>query len=201
MKPSIPRVRELLEEIALILRNTKNNVSENNSDLVGVLESSIVLLEEARNELSEENFSAERLSSVVRIISDLIAIIIKIHSALFYKICRNNTAYHIRKEEQMTVGKNIRLFRTFAGLKQKELAQKVEIKESYLSSIENNKKEPSLTLLKKLSNVLNVPIAMFFWENIDSLNDETPEAKIKKLLIQLTSEINSFQAPPSSNHA
>ncbi len=55
----------------------------------------------------------------------------------------------------MAVGKNIKLFRTVVGLKQKELAQMVEIQESYLSSIENDKKEPSLSLLKKISKALD----------------------------------------------
>ena len=55
----------------------------------------------------------------------------------------------------MTVGKNIKLFRINAGLKQKDLANTIGVKDSYLSTIESGKKEPSLTLLKKISfNIL-----------------------------------------------
>ena len=94
----------------------------------------------------------------------------------------------------MTVGKNIKLFRTVVGLKQKELADKIDVKGSYLSTIENEKKEPSLSLLKKISEALNIPISMFFWEDFDKQDNDTPEAKLKKLLFQLTSELQSPHA-------
>lgn len=85
----------------------------------------------------------------------------------------------------MSVGKNIKLFRINSNLKQKELAEKLDIEVSYLSSIENDKKEPSLSLLKKISKELDVPIAMFFWEE----TDKTPLGTLKKLLFELDAEI------------
>lgn len=94
----------------------------------------------------------------------------------------------------MSVGKNIKLFRINANLKQKELAKKVGIKDSYLSSIENEKKEPSLSLLKKISEVLDVPISMFFWENMEKDGIETPIGRLKKLLFQLDSELKHSHA-------
>lgn len=100
----------------------------------------------------------------------------------------------------MAIGKNIKLYRTIVGLKQKELAQMVEVKESYLSSIENDKKEPSLSLLKKISKALNIPLSMLFWEDVDSLNTNSPEDKIKKILFELTKEIHKPSATHSSNH-
>jgi len=89
----------------------------------------------------------------------------------------------------MTVGKNIKLFRINAGLKQKDLANTIGVKDSYLSTIESGKKEPSLTLLKKISSALGIPLSIFFWEETDNLDHNTSEAKLKKLLLQLTAEI------------
>jgi transcriptional regulator with XRE-family HTH domain len=89
----------------------------------------------------------------------------------------------------MTVGKNIKLFRINAGLKQKDLAAEIGVKESYLSTIESGKKEPSLNLLKKIASALGIPLSMFFWEEIDNLDQNTSEAKLKRLLLQLTAEI------------
>lgn len=89
----------------------------------------------------------------------------------------------------MAVGKNIKLFRINANLKQKELAEKVGIRVSYLSSIENEKKEPSLSLLKKISEKLNVPMGMFFWENMEEHGNEKPLDLLKKLLFRLDSEV------------
>lgn len=89
----------------------------------------------------------------------------------------------------MTIGKNIKIFRINAGLKQKDLAAKIGVKESYLSTIESGKKEPSLTLLKKISSALSIPLSMFFWEETENQDQNTSEAKLKKLLLQLTAEI------------
>jgi len=67
----------------------------------------------------------------------------------------------------MTIGKNIKIFRIIAGLKQGELAQMIKVHESYLCSIENDKKEPSLSLLRKISKTLHVSLSKLFQE-IDS---------------------------------
>ena len=99
----------------------------------------------------------------------------------------------------MTIGRNIKLFRTIVGLKQKELAQMIEVKDSYLSSIENDKKEPSLSLLKKISKALDIPLSMLFWEDADNLNDDSIGNKLKKLLIELTKEIHQPSISHSSN--
>ena len=87
----------------------------------------------------------------------------------------------------MSIGKNIKLFRINAGLRQKKLAEELGIKVQYLSTLENEKKEPSLSLLKRISVVLNVPVSMFFWENIENAEENTHIEKLKQLLFELTS--------------
>lgn len=67
----------------------------------------------------------------------------------------------------MKIGKTIKLIRTLKGIKQKELAKKINITHNYLSAVENDKKEPSLVLLNKLSKFLEVPLSLLFIENID----------------------------------
>ncbi|MHB8276918.1 MAG: helix-turn-helix domain-containing protein [Candidatus Humimicrobiaceae bacterium] len=67
----------------------------------------------------------------------------------------------------MKIGKTIKLIRTLKGLKQKELSEKINVSHNYLSAVENEKKEPSMIFLEKLSNVLGVPMSFFFIENID----------------------------------
>lgn len=99
----------------------------------------------------------------------------------------------------MAVGKNIKLFRINANLKQKELAAKLDIEVSYLSLIENEKKEPSLSLLKKISKVLNVPMAMFFWENMEKNEDTTPIGRLKRLLFELDAEMKRPHAKPKAS--
>ncbi|SEH77718.1 putative transcriptional regulator [Halobacillus karajensis] len=47
-------------------------------------------------------------------------------------------------------------------LTQEEVAQKLGISRQYYNLIENNKKKPSVTLAKQLSNILGVDWTIFF---------------------------------------
>lgn len=62
----------------------------------------------------------------------------------------------------MTTGKNVKLLRIAAGLKQKELAERLGVSSNYLSMVENDKREPSMSLLKDLSRELHVPLGLLF---------------------------------------
>ncbi len=90
----------------------------------------------------------------------------------------------------MDIGKNIKILRVSAGLKQKELASNVDVSPSYLSLIEAGKKEPSLSLLKKISDILNVPVGYLLWEAMDQAGDFSSEEhrdlylKLKGLLLE-----------------
>lgn len=63
-----------------------------------------------------------------------------------------------------TIGKNIKIYREEASLTQQELAEKTQISISYLSKIEANgcEKSISLSVLNQIANVLNVDIKEFF---------------------------------------
>lgn len=86
----------------------------------------------------------------------------------------------------MSIGKNLKLFRISKNMKQKELADELGKSVQYLSAIENNKKEPSLSLLKKISSLLGIPITMFFWDDIGKTNEESPIGKLEQLLFELS---------------
>lgn len=64
--------------------------------------------------------------------------------------------------------KALRLMRVFHDLSQKDLAEKLDISKSYLSEIESGKKQPTLPLLERYSQVFDVPVSsiMFFSEHI-----------------------------------
>ena len=64
----------------------------------------------------------------------------------------------------MDIGANIKTIRTSKSISQKELAKQVGITPNYLSMIENASKRPSLSLIEKLSKVLEVPLALLFSE-------------------------------------
>jgi len=88
----------------------------------------------------------------------------------------------------MKIGMTIKTLRKYKGIKQKELALKVGISNAYLSSIENNKREPSLELTKALAIHLEAPVGYFFIEayNAESLTGKQKKIfnKVKKLLAE-----------------
>jgi len=64
----------------------------------------------------------------------------------------------------MNIGRTIRLLRDAAGLRQKELAERLGVSQNYLSLLENNKREPSPRLLRRLADVLDVPVSLLTWQ-------------------------------------
>ena len=65
----------------------------------------------------------------------------------------------------MTLGNAIKIVRTASGVKQGKLAEKLNISANYLSLIENGKREPSISFLRRLAAELGVPVGIFFmWQ-------------------------------------
>jgi transcriptional regulator with XRE-family HTH domain len=61
----------------------------------------------------------------------------------------------------MTLGNALKLIRTARGVKQRELAEQVGVSPNFLSMLEADRREPSLQLLRKLANKLQVPAGLF----------------------------------------
>ena len=61
-------------------------------------------------------------------------------------------------------GDIIRRFRLEQGLTLRQLADQVDVTDSYLSLLETNGEEPSLSVLRKLAKVFGRPVTAFFEE-------------------------------------
>ena len=85
-------------------------------------------------------------------------------------------------------GSTIKQFRIKEKISQKELAKQAGITPSYLSSLEKGKNAPSITLLKKISAVLNVPCEIVLWESVEINNELSEEDKktveLAKLIVR-----------------
>ena len=57
-----------------------------------------------------------------------------------------------------SIGLQIKMYRKFKKISQFELAEKVGISQTYLSQLENNFKNPGLSLLVKIATELNVTL-------------------------------------------
>lgn len=63
----------------------------------------------------------------------------------------------------MNIGNVIKSIRKQKGLTQNEFAPLCGITQTYLSQIENNQKDPTLSTLKKISENLNIPLPILFF--------------------------------------
>ena len=79
---------------------------------------------------------------------------------------------HFHFVNVMTIGQTLKLLRVAAKIKQSELSSDLGISGNYLSMVENDRREPSLTLLKKFAQRLDVPLGYLLWR---ALSDEESE--------------------------
>jgi len=79
----------------------------------------------------------------------------------------------------VNIGKGIKFVRVASGLRQGQVAGLLGITQNYLSLLENNKAEPSIALLRKISDVFCIPAAFLLWEEAMPLEGETPEVTEK----------------------
>jgi len=63
----------------------------------------------------------------------------------------------------MNMGKAIKLCRTQRGISQTVLAQQAKCSVSYLSMLENNKHDPTLSTLTQIAHALHLPLGIIFF--------------------------------------
>lgn len=88
------------------------------------------------------------------------------------------------------IGKTIKFLRVAKGLKQSDLAERVKVSTNYISLIENDKREPSLTFLRELARILDIPVGLLFLELDMSKKEVSPQErdllmKMRDLMIQI----------------
>ncbi|MEB2349684.1 MAG: helix-turn-helix transcriptional regulator [Comamonadaceae bacterium] len=66
------------------------------------------------------------------------------------------------KASAMNVGQAIRLCRTQRGASQSAIANRAKCSVSYLSMLENNKRDPTLSTVTKIAEALHVPVGLLF---------------------------------------
>lgn len=72
-------------------------------------------------------------------------------------------------EGNIMIGEALRLLRIFNGYKSTEIAEKLEISQSYVSEIENNKKQPTMDILERYATVFKMKKStlLLFAESLD----------------------------------
>jgi len=99
----------------------------------------------------------------------------------------------------MNVGHAIRLCRTQRKASQTDVAQKASCSVSYLSMLENNKRDPTLSTLAKIASALHVPIGVLFVLASEHEDLGNVDRKLTGTLAQ--SALASLGKYPGSTHA
>ena len=84
----------------------------------------------------------------------------------------------------MSVGRTVKFLRVAEGLKQKELAERLDVSPNYLSLVENDKREPSLSFLRDLASEMRIPLGLLFLEIDSGLGEVSPEERALLIRIQ-----------------
>lgn len=91
------------------------------------------------------------------------------------------------------LGEALRLIRIFHDYKTGDLAKDLEVSASYISEIENGKKEPSLEVLRKYAKHFDTSLSaiMFFSEDIEKDKKKPAKAAARSKLIKFLQVIEN----------
>ena len=101
--------------------------------------------------------------------------------------------------EEDTMGEALRLLRIFNGYKSAELAKKLELSQSYVSELENGKKQPTMEVLDKYAKVFEMKKStlMLFAESLEGeeiKNDKKQRiARAGMKLLKILEKVGDFE--------
>lgn len=98
------------------------------------------------------------------------------------------------------MGEALRLLRIFNGYKSAEMAKKLEISQSYVSEIENNKKQPTMEILDRYANLFDMKKStlLLFAESLEN-DSEIRDGKKQKVavagmkLLKILEKVGKFE--------
>ncbi len=90
----------------------------------------------------------------------------------------------------MKFGKAINKYRKAKKLSQRELAFIVGVTPTYLSALENDRKEPSIKLIQEICKSLSIPKEILFWESLNMVEGMTQDDK--KIVSSAKEIVNSY---------
>lgn len=91
----------------------------------------------------------------------------------------------------MNIGNAIKVLRQQKGFKQTDFAVECGLSQSYLSSIEKGRKEPTLSILKQIASALSIPMPVLVFFSLDKEDiDESKQDAFKMLEPSIKGLIN-----------
>lgn len=80
----------------------------------------------------------------------------------------------------MQIGTVIASNRKLKGLSQGELATEVGVSQTYMSQIERNRKEPAISLLNRIAEVIGIPVPILFFLSLEEQDVPTSKMNVFK---------------------
>lgn len=87
------------------------------------------------------------------------------------------------------IGNTIRRLRSHRGLTLKELAEATDLSLSYLSLIERNKRDPSLSNLAKIGKVFDLPPSILIFISTDMKTQHGAQAEIAEQMKSIVKDL------------
>jgi transcriptional regulator with XRE-family HTH domain len=102
----------------------------------------------------------------------------------------------------LNLGKTIRKLRIERDLSQQDLARGAELTPSFLSLVENDRRRPSLTVLRRIASALSVAEEVLIWDAVD-LPSDLPESdrrvcEMAKLIVRKLYEADHGRSHPNN---
>lgn len=96
----------------------------------------------------------------------------------------------------MNVGRAIRLCRVQRGASQGSVARQASCSVSYLSMLENNKRDPTLSTLAKVAHALQIPVGLLFFlaseqGDLGAIDEKTAGKLMQSILASLAKPTNA----------
>ena len=86
----------------------------------------------------------------------------------------------------MQIGKTIKLCREHKGITRSALSSTADISVSYLSLLENNKRDPNISTLNRISTALGIPISVLLFLACDKTEFESISPELAEKFSLLT---------------
>lgn len=103
------------------------------------------------------------------------------------------------KDWKNIMGEALRLLRIFNGYKSTELAKMLELSQSYVSELENNKKQPTMEVLERYAKVFDMKKStlMLFAESLEidkeEMNKKQRVAYAGMRLLKILEKVGEFE--------
>lgn len=86
----------------------------------------------------------------------------------------------------LSLGQVLKDIRTSSGLSQRELAERIELDQTYISHLENDRRDPSVRTLRKIAHAVDVPVStllvLALWSDLGEAEREAFRPVLEQLM-------------------